>query len=157
MKYSSSTTLFAITSVIALNLLIPSIASAGIFKCTNKAGKIFYNDKPCPTNHNEKKIKAVKDPKNGYIPAPIPTVSALSEEQAERKAELENDNFGTPQYKGKETANQRAGRLKDEEMMLKREEVKKELVEALEKEVEALKENGELEKAEKLMNTLKRI
>ncbi len=37
--------------------------SAKIFKCTNSKNEVFYNEKPCPINDVEKKIRAVKDPK----------------------------------------------------------------------------------------------
>lgn len=60
------------TSILIFSFCFFSITSqmvsAEIFKCTNKQGAVFYNDKPCPKNDKEKKINAVKDPKNGYIP-----------------------------------------------------------------------------------------
>jgi hypothetical protein len=42
--------------------------SAEIFKCTSKAGKVFYNDKPCPSLDDEKKMRSEKDVVNGYVP-----------------------------------------------------------------------------------------
>jgi len=41
---------------------------AEIFKCTNLKGAVYYNDKPCPINNKEQKIKAQKDVVNGYAP-----------------------------------------------------------------------------------------
>ena len=41
---------------------------AEIYKCVNKQGKTFYNDKSCPAYDKETQIKAVKDPINGYVP-----------------------------------------------------------------------------------------
>lgn len=41
---------------------------AEIFKCTSKQGKVYYNDKSCPVESDEKKIQNEKDPVNGYIP-----------------------------------------------------------------------------------------
>ncbi len=53
-------------------LLVQSVqltsVNAEIFKCTNKAGKVFYNDKPCPSLDDEKKMRSEKDVVNGYIP-----------------------------------------------------------------------------------------
>jgi len=52
-------------------LLAPNLTKAAIFKCVNKKGDVYYNDKPCPENNKETKLKAVKDPKNGYVPKPF--------------------------------------------------------------------------------------
>ena len=43
-------------------------AEADIFKCTNANNAVYYNDKPCPVKYKEKKMKAVKDVVNGYVP-----------------------------------------------------------------------------------------
>ena len=48
-------------------------AQAEIYKCTNKQDKVYYNDKPCPVENDEKKIQNEKDPVNGYVP---PTVGS---------------------------------------------------------------------------------
>jgi len=54
---------------LALLACLPALqVQAEIYKCVNKQGKTFYNDKACPIYDKETKIKAVKDPKNGYIP-----------------------------------------------------------------------------------------
>ena len=45
--------------------------SAEIFKCTSKAGKVFYNDKPCPSLDDEKKMRSEKDVVNGYVPPAV--------------------------------------------------------------------------------------
>ncbi len=45
--------------------------SAEIFKCTSQAGKVFYNDKPCPSIDDEKKIRSEKDVVNGYVPPAV--------------------------------------------------------------------------------------
>lgn len=44
---------------------------ANIYKCVNKKGAIYYNDKPCPKKDKEIELKAVKDPKSRYIPKHI--------------------------------------------------------------------------------------
>jgi len=54
-----------------LAAVFASQAGAQIYKCENKSGKVFYNDKPCPVYEKETKIKAVKDPIKGYIPPPF--------------------------------------------------------------------------------------
>lgn len=54
--------------IIALMVVFVSQVNAQIYKCENKSGKVFYNDKPCPVYEKETQIKAVKDPKKGYIP-----------------------------------------------------------------------------------------
>lgn len=41
---------------------------AEIFKCTNTKGAVYYNDKPCPVKHKQKKMKTEKDVVNGYVP-----------------------------------------------------------------------------------------
>lgn len=43
-------------------------AHSAIYKCDNGKGVIFYNDKPCPVGDTEKEMKAVKAPKDPYIP-----------------------------------------------------------------------------------------
>ena len=49
-----------------LSIMLP--AHAEIFKCTNKQGKVYYNDKPCPVESDEEKLQNEKDPVNGYVP-----------------------------------------------------------------------------------------
>jgi len=44
---------------------------AKIYKCVNVNGEVLYNDKPCSVAEIESQMKAVKDPKNGYIFSPI--------------------------------------------------------------------------------------
>lgn len=48
--------------------LVVGAAHAEIYKCTNKQGSVYYNDKPCPVEDDEKKINNEKDPVNGYVP-----------------------------------------------------------------------------------------
>ena len=55
-------------SLLFAPLLIPIEAQASIYKCVNAKAEVYYNDKPCPLNDKESKIKAVKDPEGGYIP-----------------------------------------------------------------------------------------
>lgn len=50
------------------HLFVMGEASAAIYKCVNTKGAIYYNDKPCPINNAETRLKALKDPKGGYIP-----------------------------------------------------------------------------------------
>lgn len=57
-----------ILAVIAFTLSSGVNAQKGIFKCVNKEGATYYNDKPCPKQDEQTKFKAVKDPVNGYIP-----------------------------------------------------------------------------------------
>lgn len=49
-------------------LLMAVEAQATIYKCIDANAEVYYNDKPCPVTNIERKIKAVKDPKGGYIP-----------------------------------------------------------------------------------------
>ena len=53
---------------VSLVLLAPSLSYATIFKCIDKKGEVYYNDKPCPINAKETKLKNIKDPKSKYIP-----------------------------------------------------------------------------------------
>ena len=52
--------------VLSYIIVLPETAHATIFKCVNEQGATYYNDKPCPKNNEETKLKATKDPKNGY-------------------------------------------------------------------------------------------
>ena len=61
----------ALMAVIFAQAAQMTAASAEIFKCTNKAGKVFYNDKPCPSLDDEKKMRSEKDVVNGYVPPAI--------------------------------------------------------------------------------------
>jgi len=49
-------------------LLMTVQAQATIYKCINSQAEVYYNDKPCPVTEIERTMKAVKDPKGGYIP-----------------------------------------------------------------------------------------
>ncbi len=120
MKSLSQTASLLLVSTFAINLLSVSTASAEIFKCTNSKGKIYYNDKACPTNQKEKKLNAVKDPVNGYVPPAI--VAAEAVEKAKKKVK-EIDLFGTPQYKGKETKKMHDARVAHEKNMELREKI----------------------------------
>lgn len=117
-------------STVTMNLMTISTASAEIFKCTHKSGKVYYNDKPCPTSQKEKKLQAVKDPEGGYI---APAVVAAAKEKVKKK---EKDLFGTPQYKGKETAKTHTARLAEEKKMEARE------ASVIEKQQQLLEESG---------------
>ena len=79
-------------------LVLSTSVSAGIYKCTNeKTGKIQYLDKPCSVDLSEKKIKAVKDPKGGFIPAPFKEASKdLSKKGQVQKGK---DEIETPQQR----------------------------------------------------------
>lgn len=64
--------LFVTSGVLLVQSTIMSPAEAEIYKCTNKKGAIYYNDKPCPVEDAEKKIKNEKDVVDGYVPsAPV--------------------------------------------------------------------------------------
>jgi len=54
--------------VMSIIFLLPNLSYATIFKCINKKGETYYNDKPCPVNAKETKLKNIKDPKSRYIP-----------------------------------------------------------------------------------------
>lgn len=54
---------------VSAQLLITEQVHAEIFKCVDVNAKVFYNDRPCPVKQIESKVKAVKDPENGYVPA----------------------------------------------------------------------------------------
>ena len=67
--------------IVSAPLLMLEEAQAQIYKCVNNQEQVFYNDKPCPMKHVEKKMKSVKDPKNGFIPAPFSPSQIADEEQ----------------------------------------------------------------------------
>ncbi|KAG1682877.1 hypothetical protein GQR58_010671 [Nymphon striatum] len=46
----------------------PEAPDGKIFKCTNKQGEVYYNDKPCPVEDDEKRIRSENDVINGYVP-----------------------------------------------------------------------------------------
>ena len=56
----------------ALFYMLPvTQANAAIYKCVSVSKGVYYIDKPCPKVDEETKINSVKDPKNGYTPAPF--------------------------------------------------------------------------------------
>jgi len=59
----------AVGLVVLFQLTLSSSAQAAIFKCINQQDEVFYHDKPCPVNHEEKSLKHVKDPKNAATAA----------------------------------------------------------------------------------------
>ena len=69
---NNKTLTFLSISVLAVSahLLISEQVHAEIFKCVNAKAEVFFNDRPCPVTQIERKVKAAKDPKNGYIPPP---------------------------------------------------------------------------------------
>ena len=70
-------TYFVISSFMVSVSFLAKDAQAKIYKCVNVNEEVFYNDKPCSVTEIESQMKAVKDPKNGYISAPIlPPVEA---------------------------------------------------------------------------------
>jgi len=79
-------------------LLTPNLTKAAIFKCVNKQGAVYYNDKPCPKNNKETKLKAVKDPKNGYISKPFV-------EKTEKVKSVKGIVVGNDETKEKESKN----------------------------------------------------
>lgn len=150
MKSQVFSVLCIMGATLAFNVTTSTTASAEIFKCTNKAGKVYYNDKPCPMNQKEKKIQASKDPVNGYIPKTQPVAPLVGKDASKNK----KDDFGTPQYKGKESKTQHDSRVKYEAQMEKRAEVEKEARNELELQITELKSVGETEKAELLTRVL---
>lgn len=46
----------------------PEAPGGKIFKCTNNQGEVYYNDKPCPIEDDEKTLRSEKDVLDGYIP-----------------------------------------------------------------------------------------
>ena len=65
MNYKYKLTLF-LACMFSTQLVFAASKDDGkIFKCTNSKGSVFYNDRPCPKNNKEKKLRAVKDPKGG--------------------------------------------------------------------------------------------
>lgn len=149
MKSQVLSVLYILGATLTLNVATSSIASAEIFKCTNTAGKVYYNDKPCPINQKEKKIRASKDPVNGYTPKLLPVAPSVDDNK-----KVVKDAFGTPQYKGKESKNQHDSRVNYEAQMEKRAEVEKEARLELALQIEELKSSGEVEKAELLTRVL---
>ena len=65
-KYLSFLSVSALA--VSVQLLVTERAHAEIFKCVNAKAEVFFNDKPCPWTQIERKIKAAKDPKYGYVP-----------------------------------------------------------------------------------------
>lgn len=57
-----------ISTFLIIQFLFVNVLQAEIFKCTNAKDEVYYNDKPCPVDDVEKKLNAVKDPTNGYVP-----------------------------------------------------------------------------------------
>lgn len=43
-------------------------ARASIYKCVDTKGVTYYSDKTCPLSDEQTKMKAVKDPRGGYVP-----------------------------------------------------------------------------------------
>lgn len=70
-------TYFILSSLTVYVSFLVEDAQAKIYKCVNVNGEVFYNDKPCSVTEIESQMKAIKDPKNGYISPPIlPPVEA---------------------------------------------------------------------------------
>ncbi len=108
--------------IITALLFSPTLSDAAIFKCINKKGDVYYNDKPCPVDNKETKLKNIKDPKNGYIPKPalkqkkktLTTTGIVvgkntsnevdSKDKAEKRAneELQADNMGNKKQNSKQ-------------------------------------------------------
>ena len=63
--------LFVMSSLTVSVSFLAEDAQAKIYKCVNVMGEVIYNDRPCSVTEKESQMKAVKDPKDGYIPAPI--------------------------------------------------------------------------------------
>ena len=55
--------------VVLFQLGLTGTSQAAIFKCVNAQDEVFYHDKPCPVNHEEKSLKHIKDPENGAAAA----------------------------------------------------------------------------------------
>ncbi|MEE9445139.1 MAG: hypothetical protein V3V19_05690 [Cocleimonas sp.] len=55
-------------SLVLLPFFLSVTTEAQIFKCSNENGEVYYNDKPCPIEDEEKKIRNEKDVLNGYVP-----------------------------------------------------------------------------------------
>ena len=72
--------IFYSISLVMTSVFINTAAHAAIFKCVNKQGATYYNDKPCPVSNKETLMRAAKDPKGGYIPPKF-----VAEQQKVRK------------------------------------------------------------------------
>ncbi|MEE9351254.1 MAG: hypothetical protein V3U78_03250 [Thiotrichaceae bacterium] len=70
--------------VLLLQTIMMTSVNAEIFKCTNGAGEVYYNDKPCPVLDKEKKMRSEKDVANGYAP-PVVINKSNKSRQAVRK------------------------------------------------------------------------
>lgn len=58
-----------INTLSLLIICVPTtMVQAEIYKCVDSSGKVFYADKSCPEGNVETELRAIKDPKNGYIP-----------------------------------------------------------------------------------------
>lgn len=70
-------------AVIALALLVPTMASAEIYKCTGQDGKINLTDKPCAAGQGAERVV--------IPPAPETPYQKLMRESAEKKVEHEKE------------------------------------------------------------------
>jgi len=64
MKNKYNSILFSCLMALSYIAVMPETAHAAIFKCVDKQGATYYNDKSCPAEDEETKLKAIKDPKN---------------------------------------------------------------------------------------------
>ena len=83
----------ALMAVVLVQGAQMTMVNAEIFKCTNKAGKVFYNDKPCPVESDEKKIQNEKDPVNGYAPQQTKHSEAVVKENNSANKSLQKPSF----------------------------------------------------------------
>jgi len=80
----SKLNIFAYVAIF-MPLLMSVEAQATIYKCVNAQAEVYYNDKPCHVTTIERKIKAVKGPVGGYIPA-LYSSSAVAEESTQNSS-----------------------------------------------------------------------
>lgn len=91
-KYSINKLLrvFTVGGGVFVQSIIMTPVEAEIFKCTNKTGDVYYNDKPCPIKDDEKKIRNEKDVLNGYTP------SARDERNTSTEKNINQTNVNSP-------------------------------------------------------------
>ncbi len=88
-------------SLVFLPFFLSVTAEAQIYKCSNEQGEVYYNDKPCPIEDEEKRIGSEKDVLNGYVPNYSPEKES-DQKQSTLKTEQKKSLANTVPKKAKE-------------------------------------------------------
>jgi hypothetical protein len=90
--------LVVMATILSQSVIMHS-ANAEIFKCTNKQGKVYYNDKPCPVESDEEKIQNEKDPSSGYAPSDSKLQKNQLKDSNMLKKKAQKSSFYKPEHK----------------------------------------------------------